>query len=188
MNEYPRPTSHPDMHADQEMPEYRLEECEMIASEIDDILATSVRSAGDVHSTNSVSESGISLFRSYRFLNADLNGWAWPLTEKVVDVRYTQSKQPVTTETYEVMVGTIVHQQGITPDPIVARYEISYSGNQRSLIAATVTSPDVLGEADGISTERDMCAYDRSQLFDEIDALGKFHDAQLHEDANLNIA
>lgn len=169
-------------YAHQATPE-QLAECQIITDALDDILAAplSINPSADNKQLSTVAFSEAGYFdsqRTYSYIEADqVGGWAWPLVEKQLSIFYSHDRSGLSTEQYQVVVDTIIHQLGVSKRPIRNTYDIAYYSNRTS-VNASVESPD-LSSKDQIFLARPAARYDQYQLFNEVAGLANLIDVSL---------
>lgn len=155
----------------------RLEEYAIITELIDELMAAPGDSGTGLQSA-SVGEDDIYITRSFRYIEGDtVNGWAWPLVEKTLDISYQRTRRGLITEIYAVKIGTVIHQTLVDDSPIANGYEIGYFGSERRSLTATIQQPNLLDETEPDYTRRLTTPYDQGQLFDELAAFQSMLDA-----------
>lgn len=170
--------------------EDKLIECNKITNFVDELIATPINIGSSIESRVSSTDTEVRIDRSFRYIEGDeVNGWAWPLTEKVLDIAYCRNTTIPFSETYRIHAGTVIHQDGSTDTPIPTIYEICYDGKDRRRVSATIEAPNLttLGEPDFIVSE--TTPYDHAMIFNELASFSNLLKAQEREDAHIhNIA
>jgi hypothetical protein len=107
------------------------------------------------------------------------------LVEKSLEIKYEHSKTAPTHETYSVIFGTIIHQTGVSKNPILNRYEIEYYGRQRQSIVSSMEEPDLASDKQADYIRRMTTPYDHGQLFDQLQSFMGLIAAQAFEDSHV---
>lgn len=158
--------------------------CNFLTDILDDLMATPVSVGSDIKSAACFDETGAYISRSFRYIESDRPyGWAWPLVETSVDILYQRDVVNNTSETYRVHIGTLIHQQGATHDPIPNIYEIVYYGSDRQSVVATIEAPNLTEPDQADFTTRETTPYDQEVLFNTLVSLQEMIDIHDRESA-----
>jgi hypothetical protein len=169
----------------------KFEECEILTELLDELIAASKNidsnrdNNSNVGSTLTVDDKQMHISRRYHCFEADkLTGWAWPLVEKSLEIKYEHSKTAPTHETYSVIFGTIIHQTGVNKNPLLDRYEIEYYGPQRQSLVTSIEEPNLVDDKEASYIRRETTPYDHGQLFDQLQSFMGLIAAQALEDSH----
>lgn len=150
-----------------------MEEATIISDLIDDLIVHGFRADENNRLTVITDAAGyFCVSRSLNFIESDgPRGWAWPLTERRLDLMYERGKKGkkgLSTETYSITSGTIIHRPGAPKDPIANRFEIAFYGKKRQAVTSTITQPNLTEPSEPDHITRPTTPYDQAKLFDDL--------------------
>lgn len=179
--------SNPRRNTFESRPEYnqsiedKLEECNLITDIVDDFLTTHAETAS-VESNVTTGPSNLLVNRLFRYIESnEPDDDIWPLTEKIVDISYSQTRDRLFTEVYRVHIGTLMHRPHRSLVPISNIYEITYFGKNRSSVTTTLMAPNLTEPNEGDFAIRPTTPYDHSVLFNDLMSLNAFLEAEKNE-------
>lgn len=167
-------------------PDEKLDACLSLADLIDDIAMTDTNVGSDQVGYAEADNRGVYIDRAFQFIEADVYGWTWPLTEKVFNITYTRDKADLTIEKYRLEIDTTVHQINTSQKPIRNIFEMTFYGSERASVVATVEASDLVNLNDSDYSTRQTTPYDQDRLFDELALLDSYIRAPQTEDRLIN--
>lgn len=150
-----------------------LTECDDVTDVIDQILDAPQDSDGTYADSYTIGSNGLTQYRSFSYLHGNrASSQSWPIIEKTLEIQYSRT-QSGANESYYVAVGTRIHQQYVSQDPLYAIYQINYS-RKRSTVKASIQAPDIIASEDTTGDEdltyeiRPSTTYDHVGLLEEL--------------------
>jgi hypothetical protein len=167
--------------------EERLEEHVTLTDVLDELTAASRDIDGSMPSPLTVDKEKLRISRQFNYFESDKNpGCLWPLVEKSLEIKYELSKTAPTSETYTIILGTIIHQSGVTKEPILNRYEIEYYGPKRQSLVTTIEEPNLIDAAEPNYIRRPTTPYDQMQLFEQLQQFAGLLAAEALDDSHAS--
>lgn len=173
--------------------EDRFEEHEILTQTLDELIAASrdidsnPQSPHTVDKPLTVDKDTLRISRLFKYFESDKSpDRSWPIIEKSLEIKYELSKTSPTSETYTIILGTIIHQSGVTKDPILNRYEIEYDGPERQSLVSTIEEPNLIDAAEPNYIRRPTTPYDQMQLFEQLQQFAGLLAAEALDDSRAS--
>lgn len=173
-----------DARVDYHIPDMeRRAECDYLADKLDELLELASGVGGSVSRLKYDDD----IFRQDRAFSYDeKDEYSNAVIEKVVGITYQYRRGVLTSEVYQVRIGSQVQRDDIDMQPIINVYEIRYYGNSRISMTTSIEQPNFVEEGEPDYTSREMTPYDHGEMLDEILWVKHLIDQTTHDEGTAS--